>query len=85
MHNISIKIWNIDSQTQPITSINSIHKHRTTLVKENSYHLHSIRTNLGKSMITFAESKVLSEIPKHIKILQKHQFKKEYKKLLLNS
>ena len=38
-------------------------------------------------MITFAETKtkIWSEIPKHIKIFQKHQFKKEYKKLLLNS
>ena len=36
-------------------------------------------------MITFAGPKIWSEIPQHIKLLQKHQFKKEYKKLLLNS
>ena len=87
MYNINNKIWNIDSQTQPITSINLIHKHQTRLVKKNNYHLLSIRTNLGKSVITFAETKtkIWSEIPKHIKIFQKHQFEKECKKLLLNS
>ena len=85
MYNISNKIWNIDSKTQPITSINTIHKHQTRLVKNNNYHLHSIKTNLGKSMITFAGPKIWSEIPQHIKILPKHQFKKEYKKLLLKS
>ena len=38
--------------------------------------------NLGKSMITFAgtRTKIWSEISKHIKILQKHQFEKECKK-----
>ena len=87
MYNINNKIWNIDSQTQPITSINLIHKHQTRLVKKIIYHLLSIRTNLGKSVITFAETKtkIWSEIPKHIKIFQKHQFEKECKKLLLNS
>ena len=34
MYNISNKIWNIDSQTQPITSINSIHKHQSRLFKK---------------------------------------------------
>ena len=34
MYNISNKIWNTDSQTQPITSINSIHKRQTRLVKK---------------------------------------------------
>ena len=34
MYNISNKIWNIDSKTQPITSINTIHKHQTRLVKK---------------------------------------------------
>ena len=34
MYNISNKIWNIDSKTQPITSINTIHKHETRLVKK---------------------------------------------------
>ena len=36
-------------------------------------------------MITFPEPKIWNEIPQHIKLLQKHQFKKKYKKLLLNS
>ena len=36
-------------------------------------------------MITFAGPKIWSEIPQNIKLLQKHQFKKEYKKILLNS
>ena len=85
INNVSNKIWNIDSQTQPITSINPIHKHQTRLVKKNNYHLHSIRTNLGKSTIAFAGPEIWSEIPQYIKLLQKHQFKKEYKKLLLNS
>ena len=67
MYNISNKIWNIDSQTQPIISINSIHKHQTRLVKQNNYHLHLIRTNLGKSIITFGGPKIWNEIPKHIK------------------
>ena len=58
MHNISNKIWNINSQTQPITHINSIHKHQTRLGKNNNYHLHSKRTNLGKSMSTFAGPKI---------------------------
>ena len=84
MYNISNKIWNIDSQTQPITSINSIHKYQTRLVKKNNYHLHLIRTNLVKSMLTCAGPKIWNEIPQHIKLLEKHHFKKEYKKLLLN-
>ena len=34
MYNISDKICNIDSKTQPSTCINSIHKHQTRLVKK---------------------------------------------------
>ena len=69
---------------QPITSINTIHKHQTRLVKKKLPCTFN-KTNLGKSMITFAGPKIWSENPQHIKLLEKHQFKKEYKKLLLKS
>ena len=69
------------SDIEPLTHI---HHHRTRLSTTLNYFIPSIRTNLGKAMISYIGEWVWNEVSQEIKLLPKNKFKKVYQKYLIS-
>ena len=62
-----------------------IHSHNTRYASNLNFHVPRVRSNYGKHTFKFAITKTWEEIPTKIKTLSYHKFKKEYKRILVNS
>ena len=54
-------------------------------LKNLKFHVPRVRSNYGKHTFKFAITKTWEEITTKIKTLSYHKFKKEYKRILVNS
>ena len=96
-----IKIYTFKTQNLPASSqkeanipdvfqnylvkMSDIHAHNTRYPSNLNFRVPRIRSNYGKHTFKFAITKTWEVIPTKIKTLSYHQFKKEYKRILVNS
>ena len=82
IHNLKNK-WQINNTNYLLSNLNTIHKYNTRILTNFNYYVHSIQTNLGKSLIMFAGQQVWHDVPNEIKSYSKYTFKKACTKFLL--
>ena len=68
-----------------LINVSDIHSHNTRYASNLNFHVPGARSNYGKHTFTFAITKIWEETPTNIKTLSYFQFKKQYKRILLNS
>ena len=68
-----------------LIKVSDIHSHNTRYASNLNFHVPRVRSNYGKHTFTFAITKIWEETPNNIKTLSYFQFKKQYKRILLNS
>ena len=85
-HKISQNEANIPEVFQNyLVKVSDIHSHNTRYASNLNFHVPRVRSNYGKHTFKFAITKTWEEIPTKIKTLSYHKFKKEYKRILVNS
>ena len=85
-HKISQNEANIPEMFQNyLIKVSDIHFHNTRYASNLNFHVPCVRSNYGKHTFKFAITKTWEEIPTKIKTLSYHKFKKEYKRILVNS
>ena len=85
-HKISQNEANIPEVLQNyLVKVPDIHSHNTRYASDLNFHVPRVRSNYGKHTFKFAITKTWEEIPTKIKTLSYHKFKKEYKRILVNS
>ena len=65
--------------------VSDIHSHNTRYASNLNFRVPRVRSNYSKHTFKFAITKTWEEIPTKIKTLSYHKFKKEYKRILVNS
>ena len=68
-----------------LVEVSDIHSHNTRYASNFNFHVPRVRSNYGKHTFKFAINRTWEEIPTKIKTLSYHKFKKEYKRILVNS
>ena len=68
-----------------LVKVSDIHSHNTRYASNLNFRVPRVRSNYGKHTFKFAITKTWEEIPTKIKTLSYHKFKKEYKRILVNS
>ena len=68
-----------------LVKVSDIHSYNTRCASNLNFHVPRVRSNYGKHTFKFAITKTWEEIPTKIKTLSYHKFKKEYKRILVNS
>jgi hypothetical protein len=62
-----------------------VHGYNTRFAANSNFYRPIAKTNYGKHDLKFTISKIYEEIPARIKYLDNNQFKKQYKRFLLQS
>ena len=65
-------------QKNSLVNLKQIHRHCTRHSEMSNFFIPKVRTNLGKTTISFAGSRIWTEVPKELKTLTKYKFKKLY-------
>ena len=68
-----------------LIKVSDIHSYNTRYASNLNFHVPRVKSNYGKHTFKFAITKTWEEIPTKIKTLSYHKFKKEYKRILVNS
>ena len=85
-HKISQNGANIPEVFQNyLVKVSDIHSHNTRYASNLNFHVPRVRSNYGKHAFKFAITKTWEEIPTKVKTLSYYKFKKEYKRILVNS
>ena len=85
-HKISHNEANIPEVFQKyLIKVSDIHSHNTRYASNLNFHEPRVRSNYGKHTFKFAVTKIWEETPTNIKTLSYFQFKKKFKRILLNS
>ena len=85
-HKISQNQANIPEVFQKyLIKVSDIHSHNTRYASNLNFHVPRVKSNYGKHTFKFAITKIWEATPTNIKTLSYFQFKKKYKRILLNS
>ena len=71
--------------TRSVINLSLPHFSQQCTAQHLNFHVPRVRSNYGKHTFKFAITKTWEEIPTKIKTLSYHKFKKEYKRILVNS
>ena len=65
-------------QKNSLVDLKQMHHHCTRHSEMSNFFIPKVRTNLGKTTISFAGPRMWTEVPKELKTLTKYKFKKLY-------